>query len=506
MQIVDKVIAALAPSDEAAPRPEGYSRMFAASFVGVGLYWAWLFSTSLGSDFAPASSGVVGDMPWFYGLLSFAGYIGVLVILLLANERVRVAVSSEKAVGAASALAAACTVLLALFHAFGVASISIFVPFALVLTGLCTGVFLVAWGMWFACHIAYAAAQLACALVVSGLAYALVAFLPAAAYVVTVSLLPLGFGAAYIVSLRTACAIGDCGRSSASRPDGFQNANEPAHAHALMTSLRAAFPWHACLALTSVGLVTSLLHGLSPYIMGTFGDVMPAYAACAIAIGVVIAIYTSCTHRNFGFSAAGSAIVPLAVSGLLLFAMFHERAYLPAFLLIRLAYVLLDALMWLQLSKVLAVTGSIRSFLVSRLALSVGELVGALLFGIMGVSPDVRPVYDAVLVACGILLTCVFSFAVLKGGIENAWGLVQPAAGRGQRLADAVEAAAENFKLTKREREVAVLMMRGKSGPYIEEKLCISANTFQTHTRNIYRKMDVHSRSEMEQVIDSFLI
>lgn len=503
--MMDRLIELLSPSEGVAARPAGYSRMFAASFLGVGLYWAWLFCTSLGSNFAPAYLDLTLEMPWYFSLLSFAGYIGMLVVVLLAGKKARDLVSSPRVVCAASVVAACCTALLAAAHAFCLSSLFPLVPVALALTGVCTGVFLAAWGMWFARHITYAAAQIACALVVAGIVFGLVAYLPSLLYVFVVTLLPLGFGAAYLVSHRCA-SDGEGKEGAASSAAAAAPAADAVEGRPNHVSLRETFPWHACLALSSIGLVVSLLFGLSPFILGSFGDVMPVYAACSLAVGVAIAAYTAFTHRNFGFSAAGAVIVPLASGGILLFAMFHELAYVPAVLLVRLAYVLLDALMWLQLSKVLEATGSIRSFLVSRLALSAGELLGAVLFGVMGLNNELaHTLFDALFVVCGILLMCVFSLAVVKGGIENAWGLVQPAAGRGQRLADAVEAAADNFKLTRREREVAVLMMRGKSGPYIQEKLCITANTFQTHTRNIYRKMDVHSRSEMEKVIDSFL-
>lgn len=522
MKVLSRFIAALSPDAGDVAQHEGYNRMFAASFTGVGLYWAWLFSTSLGSRFTPVYLGVPVELPWHFDVLSFAGYLAALLALLLCNERLRAAAASLPTVCAASGIAALSTLILTLSHALDVNVLHPLVPVALLATGVCTGVFLVAWGMWFARHIAFPAAQIACALIVSGAAFALVACLPPVAYTVAVSLLPVGFGAAYLVSLRavrkTLDGVSGKAQNPATQPgaassvsglrralDREQSSSGQATA-APAISLRAAFPWHACLALASIGLVNSLLYALAPHIAGSYGAVMPVYAACALLIGVVIALYTACTKRNFAFSFAGAAIVPLAASGLLLFSMFHEAMYVPAFLLIRLAYVLLDALMWLQLSKVLAATGSIRSFLVSRAALSCGELAGVVLFNLTGLTPELsRQLFDGAFVACGILLICVFSLAVVRGGVENAWGLVQPAASRGQRLAEAVEAAAAQYKLTKREREVAALMMRGKSGPYIEEKLCITANTFQTHTRNIYRKLDVHSRAEMEQRIDSFL-
>jgi len=50
--------------------------------------------------------------------------------------------------------------------------------------------------------------------------------------------------------------------------------------------------------------------------------------------------------------------------------------------------------------------------------------------------------------------------------------------------------------LTRREMEVLRLMCRGKSGGEIREVLNISENTFKTHSRRLFQKLGVNSRSE----------
>ena len=50
--------------------------------------------------------------------------------------------------------------------------------------------------------------------------------------------------------------------------------------------------------------------------------------------------------------------------------------------------------------------------------------------------------------------------------------------------------------LSPRERDVLLSMMDGKRGGQIAEELLISTDTVRTHTRNIFAKLDVHSRLE----------
>lgn len=48
--------------------------------------------------------------------------------------------------------------------------------------------------------------------------------------------------------------------------------------------------------------------------------------------------------------------------------------------------------------------------------------------------------------------------------------------------------------LTKREKEVLVLIVNGKSNPEIAEALNISIHTVKAHIESIYRKFQVHNK------------
>lgn len=68
--------------------------------------------------------------------------------------------------------------------------------------------------------------------------------------------------------------------------------------------------------------------------------------------------------------------------------------------------------------------------------------------------------------------------------------------------ADARRAAQDDTlgMLSKREREVLLAMMDGKRSGQIATDLAISADTVRTHIRNIFAKLDVHSRLEAVRV------
>lgn len=73
-----------------------------------------------------------------------------------------------------------------------------------------------------------------------------------------------------------------------------------------------------------------------------------------------------------------------------------------------------------------------------------------------------------------------------------------------ERSLDAACAAvAGRHGLSDREGEVLGLLARGRSLPYIEEALSISNSTARTHARNIYRKLDIHSRQALINLVES---
>ena len=57
--------------------------------------------------------------------------------------------------------------------------------------------------------------------------------------------------------------------------------------------------------------------------------------------------------------------------------------------------------------------------------------------------------------------------------------------------------AKEDFNLTEREKEILQLLMKGNSYKEIAGTLFISVETLNSHIKNIYRKLNVHSRSEL---------
>ena len=61
-----------------------------------------------------------------------------------------------------------------------------------------------------------------------------------------------------------------------------------------------------------------------------------------------------------------------------------------------------------------------------------------------------------------------------------------------------------SLELTKREKEVALLLFEGRNNPYIRGSLNVSNNTLKTHLKNIYRKAMINNRQQLLDLYNEF--
>lgn len=131
-------------------------------------------------------------------------------------------------------------------------------------------------------------------------------------------------------------------------------------------------------------------------------------------------------------------------------------------------------------------------------------------------------------VACGSLLNahasydpqlcCMLiagAFVLLAAGtfwvgddrrVSLVWGLekrLTPRKFEDNRISERCDRAAEQFGLTKRERELLPMLAEGQAASMIAEATFISPNTVRTHITRIHRKTGTHSRHELAKLLES---
>jgi DNA-binding CsgD family transcriptional regulator len=79
-----------------------------------------------------------------------------------------------------------------------------------------------------------------------------------------------------------------------------------------------------------------------------------------------------------------------------------------------------------------------------------------------------------------------------------------PDGGFRDRVSKQVEALRRFYGLSTREAQVMELIARGYSVPRMAEQLVVSENTIRTHTKRICKKLDVHKKQELLDLMESF--
>jgi DNA-binding CsgD family transcriptional regulator len=143
---------------------------------------------------------------------------------------------------------------------------------------------------------------------------------------------------------------------------------------------------------------------------------------------------------------------------------------------------------------------------------SLATLIGANFGRLTNQYYDSNPTLISSLVAVVILIFVAYILIVLKGfsfrrTIEHIEGS-EPATSLTTRgdmlwLQDACEALSSRFDLTAREREVFLLLARGRNSKVIQEELCVSYNTAKAHVRHIYTKLGVHTQQSLIDLVES---
>lgn len=132
---------------------------------------------------------------------------------------------------------------------------------------------------------------------------------------------------------------------------------------------------------------------------------------------------------------------------------------------------------------------------------------GLALFATTGVSSLMAkmPITTFYFVIACLTLLLLSTFARISTAVCLA-NLQPPAAENASAGAkpDAYEAVASLYQLSEREAEVMRLLCSGRTKRHIAETLFLSEDTVRWHAKQLYRKLDVHSKQQLIDLVDRF--
>lgn len=268
-----------------------------------------------------------------------------------------------------------------------------------------------------------------------------------------------------------------------------------------------SFPWKIVLLMA----VYAFAYGLkeSSMYQSTFG---PHSAFGTLAVALIVFVGVIARGGKFDFGIIYRIALPLMVAaflilpnvGVLTKAMldFCTSASYTAFsILIMLIMANLSYRYGMSAIWLFGIERGVRA-LFSLLGRQTESLMGSSGFGLAGADAVVSGLVIVMVVAATMILfsekelSSQWGVAFLGGG-----GAADTAIVKKQELANRCQNLAREYSLSPREEEVLLLLAQHKTVGSIERELFIANGTAKTHIRHIYRKLDIHSRDELTDLL-----
>jgi DNA-binding CsgD family transcriptional regulator len=465
----------------------GWLRTF--SFVGIGFYWAWIYYALFNTELFNLSENPAGYSETSQ-LASFAVYVAVMFVAVI-KKRPLLRAHSKPIVSAIPLSACLGTAVMVVASWMIVENDSLTIAFMLLgaaLSGLGTAYLLLMWGrLYIKMNPRSAMLRLVASLLTSALVYLILTTVPMQVSFALCLLLPL---LSWVF-----CRITAGGSEFTLLPHVKQKEKQTS---------KLAYPWRLGISLAATGLAYGWVMGLSFHTAGADFQSLVIIIVNSLLAVLMLAV-TLMSKRPNSFNSVYLSIVPLMGVALVLLGIPDTVNNPLPFLLARASYSCFDILIWLQLPNIFIQTRSTRLFSFSRLCLDGSALLGTMVTRIAfagGVEPTV---FCILLVVFSVMFFVVLAVALTNRDVESAWSLIPILRSEAQDLSESCKLLASRYHLTSREEEIMVLLARGRSAAYIESKLEIKLSTVQSHSKNLYRKLDVHSRQDLLDLIEKEL-
>lgn len=230
-----------------------------------------------------------------------------------------------------------------------------------------------------------------------------------------------------------------------------------------------------------------------------------SYAGVLVTAVAVLAVMVL-NGRTVRFRFLYDASMLLGLLGLFLFTQGGVAVHVLAAACANGAYALLDIFTVALLCSICATyqLDSYRLFGFLLIGTHAGSLAAAASYPL--VAGFGEPAMTSLAFALAILVACAYTFLLTENDYRTSWGTVKEdeesrVARFYRSLPESCAHMAHRFGLTRREEDVLLLLAQRKSDSEIASELFVSVSTVKSHCKSIYRKLDVHKRDQVAELL-----
>ena len=274
-----------------------------------------------------------------------------------------------------------------------------------------------------------------------------------------------------------------------------------------ISQAQIAFPWKLVLWMA----IFSLAYGLVQEQLTTsaFG---PHSSPGTLFVGLFVFMGIALRKRKFDFSAIYRVALPLMVGAFLIIPIVGNFNNMVTAFFVSGAYTACSILVMIIMSNMCYRYGIAAMWLfgIERTVRMAFNGAGRTAHDVLLNAPsgfDMPYVLPAIVIILAVVSTMVL---LSESGLTNTWGMnvsdTEPHRMEQFVRSDVIKNHSHDlalqFGLTLREEEILSALAERKHNPEIAKELFISEQTVKTHVRNLYRKLDIHSRDELFSLFD----
>ena len=267
----------------------------------------------------------------------------------------------------------------------------------------------------------------------------------------------------------------------------------------------------------ALGLYGAIYGCLRSYASQISANTIPAATALFILAGGFLAFYVR-RESTDSLTLIWKLIAPLSLIGLALVPLANQGITSMGLAIIQTALMLFECVIWIVLFDTIAqpdlnkmaVFGVGRGITVLFMALGapLTKLCNALPLPFSEAGNTILAVVFTAIVIVSIPIFLFNEKEVAATSLLEVDDAVQERIEQAEKtmprtLEQTCQIIGAQKQLTPRETDVLILLAQGKSGPAISEELFLSTSTVKSHTYNLYKKLDIHTRTELLAYIQS---
>ena len=467
--------------------------------IGSGFLWAWFDAFFMGVFFPGSETPI--HVPEASAMLTFGFSVPILLLAIAHRSFIAKLLASKR-----------CLLIIALIGSGGsllfLASDLTCSWLLLIPSGILTGIFMGAFGLAWGAVYCHEGARSATPYVSGGFAAAIIIdtpllFMIPVASAVSFTLLPL------ISSLFLICIPS---QYRVFKSDKFTVSQAPKKARSRIKNyLGLSMMLVGGMMLVIVGFgyvqhVISFSDGIESQTNGVLIQVIRGIVALLMFVSIVLlGLKASIIYR-------GGLLAMIAGFMMMPFLFGTDLFWISGAVIIG-GYTAFDLFVWVAFCQIAYSQSrdSLKTIAVMRLIVGtcyvVGAAAGILLIGSAGklhefASAETTVVGYLVVIATVLLLSSEDVWMLFRGAQVSPHASHQDI----ETIRDGfLVSSLDEFALTMREKEIAILLVNGRTQPWISEYLNISENTVGTHVRHIYQKAEVHNRQEFIDLVIPFI-